>query len=323
MAGNQGTALLSSRAIIGSYMAILEKTMLDSWVSGISVEFNSNQDAETYRWLSQTPALREWIGERQAKNLTVNSVEIKNKKYEATLDFLVDDIRRDKTGQIMMQLGNLASRSVTHWNSLLSALILNGDGHTLGLCYDGQDYFDDDHSEGDSGTQQNDVDATDIPALNVTLAAPTAAEMSAAILGMVAYMGSYLDYAGEPINEDAKSFIVMTGLPLFYSPILQACTSAYLVGSTGTADNAIVNGGFKIQPVYNPRLASATTQVWMFRTDSPMKPFIRQNEWSGEVKMLAEGSQYEFQNDAWQMGIKANRGVGYGMWQYAMRATLS
>ncbi len=40
------------------------------------------------------------------------------------------------------------------------------------------------------------------------------------------------------------------------------------------------------------------------------------------VGAKAEGSEYEFDNDAHQYGIKAIRNVGYGYWQYASHATL-
>jgi len=185
----QSLNALSSRAIIGRYYATLESLGIPAWVNATSMEFNSNQDKETYKFLGQSPVFREWLGGRQHKGLKVNSIEIENKHYEATLDIDVSDIRRDKTGQIMVRVDDLARRTQDHWNSLLSTLILDGDG-TSGICYDGQEFFDTDHSEGDSGTQQNDIDATDVAALNLTVTAPTAAEMSAAILEVIAYMHS-------------------------------------------------------------------------------------------------------------------------------------
>lgn len=315
-----GLISLSSRAIIGRYYATLEKTQRASWVDGTSMEFSSNQDSETYKWLGMSPAMREWLGGRQVKSLAVNGITIENKHYESTLDIPVEDVRRDKTGQIMVRVDDLAARNISHWNSLLSALILNG--HSSATCYDGQDFFDDDHSSGDSGTQQNDIDATDVPALNLTVAAPTAAEMSAAILGVIAYMNSYLDDQGEPINEGASKFVCMTGLPLFYGSILQACTLSNISAGTGV-NNPLVGGGFQVVPVYNARLASATTQMWMFRTDAPCKPFIRQVETDGSLKSIAEGSELEFNNGIWRFGVDSWRNVGYGYWQYACRATLS
>lgn len=316
----QSLNALSSRAIIGRYYQTLEQTGLPAWVDALSMQFDSNQDSETYKFLGMAPVFREWVSGRAHKGLRANSVTIENVHYEATLDIDVSDIRRDKTGQIMIRVDDLARRTQDHWAKLLSAKILNG--HSSATCYDGQDFFDDGHSQGDSGTLQNDIDATDVPALDVTLAAPTAAEMAAAIHGVIAYMHAYLDDQGEPINENARQFMVMTGLPLFYGPIEQACKMPSVASGT-TVNNPLYGGDFQVVPVYNARLASATTQMWVFRTDAPIKPFIRQQETPPTMKTIGAGSEKEFENDLWSFGVDSWRGTGYGLWQYACRCTLS
>ncbi|MFK5283404.1 Mu-like prophage major head subunit gpT family protein, partial [Lacticaseibacillus paracasei] len=82
-----------------------------------------------------------------------NSLSITNKHYENTLEVALRDLRRDKTGQIQARIQDFADRQLTHWASLLSTLIINAPST---VCYDGQFYFDTDHSEGSSGTQSND-----------------------------------------------------------------------------------------------------------------------------------------------------------------------
>jgi phage major head subunit gpT-like protein len=71
----------------------------------------------------------------------------------------------------------------------------------------------------------------------------------------------------------------------------------------------------------NPRL-TWTDKFAVFRTDSPIKALIRQTEQDVELKAKAEGSEFEFDNDAWQFGIDAWRGVGYGYWQRACLVTM-
>src|SRR3972149_253695 len=184
-----GAAGLGSRAIIGKFFAALEAAAGASWVRRIAMMMNSDQESETYKWLGMVPALREWIGGRQAKGFRENGVTIINKTWESTLEILVDWIRRDKTGQIAVRIAELAKRAVEHDAKLLSTIIANGTGSTNGLCYDGQYFFDDDHSEGDSGTQKNLLTATEVPTLNVTTAAaPTPAEAAKALLGVIADM---------------------------------------------------------------------------------------------------------------------------------------
>ena len=89
-----GAKSLSSRAIIGEFYATLEQDLGNSWINSLSNYFPSDQEAETYKWLGQTPAMREWIGGRQAKGLTDNGITIANKDFEATLEIMVKDLRR-------------------------------------------------------------------------------------------------------------------------------------------------------------------------------------------------------------------------------------
>ena len=81
-----GATTLSSRAIIGRFYAALEQNPGVAWVDPISMEFDSDQATETYPWLGQAPAMREWIGGRLAKGFSENGISITNKKFEATLE---------------------------------------------------------------------------------------------------------------------------------------------------------------------------------------------------------------------------------------------
>jgi phage major head subunit gpT-like protein len=40
------------------------------------------------------------------------------------------------------------------------------------------------------------------------------------------------------------------------------------------------------------------------------------------MKARAEGSEFEFTNDAWEFGIDSWRNVGYGYWQRACLVTM-
>ena len=70
---------LSSRAVIGEFYRTLEQDEGASWIGQVSNLFNSDQDMETYAWLGMAPAMREWIGGRNAKALREFDYSIKNK----------------------------------------------------------------------------------------------------------------------------------------------------------------------------------------------------------------------------------------------------
>lgn len=311
---------LSSRAIIGRFYQTLEAGFDRSWASRVGMLFQSNQESEEYKWLGMSPALREWIDGRQAKGLRATGYTIKNKTFEATLAISVDDLRRDKTGQILLRVDEMADRANQHWEKLLSDLIV-----VNGLCYDGQNFFDTDHAEGESGSQKNLLTATEVPALNIaTATAPTAAEMAEALLGVVGWFYSFRDDQGEPINGEARNFLVMVPVA-FWGVAVAAVTSNLLNRAAGSLDNplrGLVGQGFNLEVVANPRL-TWTTDFAVFRTDGRAKPFILQEEEGVTVQAIAEGSEEEFKNNRHLYGIKAIRNVGYGLWQHAIKATFS
>lgn len=301
---------LSSRAIIGRFYETLNANTGAAWVDPISMLFESNMESETYKWLGMSPAMREWIGGRQAKGFRENGITIINKNFEATLEVLVDELRRDKTGQIMRRVDELAIRTNSHWASLLSTLIMAGDGTTAGLCYDGQSFFDTDHSEGDSGTQDNDLTA------NISApTAPTADDMEEAILSMITAILGFKDDRGEPMNEDAMSFVVMTPTNMM-AAALAAVRLPVITDGSAARTAVLPNTDFKIKPVTNPRLTDADT-FYCFRADGRAKPFIRQEEQGVQIAAIAEGSELEFTEKKHHYGVSAIRNVGYGYWQHA------
>lgn len=318
-----GASALGSRAIIGKFFAALQQLTGASWLDLISMYFDSDQESETYKWLGQVPQMREWIGGRNAKAFSSNGITIINKAFEATLQVLVEEIRRDKTQQVQIRINELAARALSHWNKLLSTLISNGTGSSSGLCYDGQYFFDTDHSEGDSGTQLNLLAAAQVAALDVTTpTAPTALESAKAILGVIGYMMGIKDNEGEPMNENAQNFLVMTSPALWQHLAGGVHSSMVGLGESNPVQNIVSKEGFNVSIQANARL-TYTTQFVVFRTDAPAKAFIRQEEKPLSISAQAEGSHEEFTNKRHLYGIDASRNVGYGYWQYAAHATLS
>jgi len=312
-------SILSSRAIAGMYFARLETNPGLAWVEGVSNMFNSDQGSETYAFLGQSPAFREWIGGRQVKSLRDSSLIISNKHYEASLEIAKKDVRRDKTGQIMVRVQEFADRAVTHWASLLTTLILDGPST---VCYDGQFYFDTDHVEGDSGSQSNDI-TVDISVFDSTrdsVTNPTNLQAQVVIGKCIEKILSFKDDRGEPMNENAMSFLVVVPVGL-YIPFLAAINVLATAAMSQNINPSLVKPGMVIDVQMNPRL-TWTDSVAVFRTDSPIKGLIRQTEQEVELKIKAEGSEYEFDNDAWQFGIDSWRNVGYGYWQRAVFAIM-
>lgn len=312
-------SVLSSRAIIGEYFRLLEQGA-GGWANDLSNYFKSDQAGEDYKWLGMSPAMREWVGGRMAKGLRDNAYTIKNKAFESTLEISIDDLRRDKTGQIMVRIGEQVDRVNAHWARLLSALIIAAESAT---CYDGQSYFDTDHSEGASGTQSNDL-SVDISALPLpatahgSATAPAPEELMHCILeGAQAILG-FKDDQGEPMNENARQFLVMVPTTFWKSAIAAVGAPNLAQGATNILTTA---DGFSFRVQVNPRL-TWTDKLSLFRTDGNIKPFIRQEEVPVEVSAIAEGSELEFEHRVHRYGLYASGNVGYGYWQQACLVTL-
>jgi phage major head subunit gpT-like protein len=309
--------LISSRAVQGMYYQALESSQALGWQDAVSNYFTSDQPSETYAMLGMPPVMREWVGGRQAKGFRSDSFTIANKHFEATIEILLKDLRRDKTGQLRARITEFVQRGNSHFASLLSTLIVNG---TSSLCYDGQYFFDTDHVEGSSGTQSNSI-TTDISTLPViahgnAASAPSPEEMQQAILASISKMFTYVDDQGEPINENASSFLVM--VPVGLADVTRAAVSTVRQAAATTFDMS----SFSISAAVNPRLTTWTDKFATFRTDGSIKPLIRQEETTPGLKVKDEQSEFAFDNDAIQLGIDTWRNVGYGRWQGAVLNTL-
>lgn len=319
---------LSSRAIQGEFFQTLEGAFNKSWVSSVAMMTGSNQQYEEYRFLGMAPPLRKWTGQRAPVRFTSKGLKIANEVWDASVNVSVDDLRRDKTGQISLRIQELADRVVEHYDKQLTNFIINGDADVAGygLAYDDQFFFDTDHSEGSSGTLQNNIDSSDVGQLNVaTATAPTQAEMVDAILGVIAYALAYKDDQGEFLNGNARSFIAMLPTNL-YGAAIGATRNAMVAGASGAAfNNNLAASEFNVTAVCNPRLdADSTSIFYLFRTDGRTKPFIVQEEEAVTFDTsLAEGSEYASENREHQYTAEWIGGFGYGQWQHAVRATLS
>ena len=268
--------------------------------------------------------MREWVGGRAEKSLNKYSLTIRNHVYEATLPISVEDLRRDKTPQIRTRVSELAVRTATHWNSLCAQLLDDGEAGTSGLAYDGQFFFDTDHDE--SGTSQsNDLTATEIPSANVSDAsAPTAVEAANIITEVVGYAQTLTDDQGEPINQMPMNVIIFVTKAQHHAAFNNAVG---LMNFTGGVDNPVQGlkkAGWTFEVQYSSRLTAENNIRFCFG-DPTMgaTPLIRQNELGVQTQLEGAGSHEEFTNNRHVFGVKAVRGVGFGVWQRAFFVALS
>lgn len=108
----------------------------------IATRVPSATAAEEYGWLGAFPGMREWIGERQIKNLAQHGYTIKNRRFEATVSVPVPSINDDQHGIYAPMMEEMGRSAAEHPDTLVYGLLK--DGFTTN-CYDGQFFFDTDH----------------------------------------------------------------------------------------------------------------------------------------------------------------------------------
>jgi phage major head subunit gpT-like protein len=327
-AGNiYSTGHLDTRDVIGDFDRGLEAARELDWTSRISVEVRSNRQTEEYAWLGQVPQMRQWVAERHEEVLNKYTHTISNFPYETTLRISVEDLRRDNTGILRTRVGDLARRTVTHWNSLIGTYVANGEAGTSGLGYDGQFFFDTDHNESGSN-QTNDLTATEIPSANVaTTSTLTTTEAANILTEVTAYALGYTDDKGEPINQDLAQLTVLVTKPGHYAGMVQAIGLNNL--GTGSGNNNPVTAwqgrGMNYRVEYVPQRITAADKLYFFIGSPTLSSaaFIKQIEQDVTVQMVGAGSVEEFKTNSHLFGVKAVRGVGYGDWHRAILVTLS
>lgn len=315
--------LISDKGVVGIILQKMDEALGKSWYPALANEYTSDQLTESYQGVGNAPSMREWIGEKQIKQLNNLGFTITNKDYEATLRIFRKDLRRDKTSQLEAKAGELALRAVAQKEKLLSALIDTGDDGDLGLAYDGQFFFDTDHAVGSSGTLNNDI-SVDISALPTgdtgthgTTTAPSPNELSQAISLGVQQLFTMKDDQGEPKNQNLTSFLVMVP-PTFWS----AAQAAVSLPMMANYNNPLKSDGMNYRVVMNPRL-TWTTAFAVFGIDGFTKPFAVQQEEGPSMETLGEGSDYAFFNAAHLFSALWSGGVQYQAFDQAVLVTLT
>ena len=118
----------------------------------LSVVVPSSARQEEYKWLGQFPGLREWIGERVVKDLSVDGFIIKNRDFEATVAVDRNDLEDDAIGLYRPMVEQLGETAKQHPDQLIFDLLVSG---FSSACFDGQFFFDVDHANGDLSAWSN------------------------------------------------------------------------------------------------------------------------------------------------------------------------
>jgi phage major head subunit gpT-like protein len=262
---------------------------------------------EEYGLLGNMPGIREWLGDRQFKELRAGKFTIENKHWESSLAIKKTDIADDRMsmyGPLMEELGQEAAH---HPDELFYAALVAGETTE---CFDGQNFFDTDHAWGDSGTQDNDLTYA-----AATGAAPTAAEFRAAFHQARTAMVKFKNDQGKFLNRPTLKS--MSNLLCLVPPDLE------LAAYEGLTANLLSNNSNVVidrpQIVVAPQLTDAT-KFYLFNTAAILKPMVFQarEPLSRDMKGLddLETKDVKFMTEA-------RYNVGYLAWWTAVLTTFT
>ncbi|KWT81146.1 Mu-like prophage major head subunit gpT family protein [Candidatus Magnetominusculus xianensis] len=111
----------------------------------VAMTVPSNTSEEKYAWMGVLPKMREWVGERFIHNLKTHDYSIKNLQWEMTIAVNANNIKDNTLGIFNPVISDLGRTAATHPDELVFGLLPKG---LTTACYDGKNFFDDDHPVG-------------------------------------------------------------------------------------------------------------------------------------------------------------------------------
>lgn len=271
--------------------AIWEKT---------TMKVPSGSSQNDYTWLSRFPKMTKWLGSKTVKVLKAFTYTVINDDYEATVEVDRNDIEDDNLG-IYAPMAKEAGFSSKQLPDELDAELKN-DAFT-NLCYDGQYFYDTDHSV--AGASVSNKGTAALSAATKTL---VAASYGAARLAIM----NFKDDEGRPLGLIPNILEV--------PPALEA-TAKLICNNKKLEDDKPNPYVGTAEVLVNPRLTSSTK--WMLHvTNRPLKPFIYQERKAPLfVQQTNPDTEDVFMRKKFKFGAEARAAGGYGLWQLSYGST--
>lgn len=266
------------------------------------MEIESNKDTETYAWLGQIPTMREWLDERAVQSLAESKYTLTNKLWEATLGVDRTAIEDDQYGQIRIRVQAMAEEAARHTEELVFNTIKSGGAATYGLCYDGQYFFDSDHTNAGAEYVTNQSNTG------------TTALSSAALQAALIAMAKVKDDRGKPMGVVATHLVVPPDLEFTAREILQSVLNPDATAATYAGNTKVNVLQGRLQLIVSPYLTDAT-DWFVFDCSRTIKPIVLQKRVGVELEALESNSSSGFMRDQYLYGIRERKAVGYGLWQ--------
>jgi phage major head subunit gpT-like protein len=252
-----------------------------------------------YKWLSNFPRMRKWVGEKSIKALSAFGYTIVNDDWEATVEVDRNDITDDQLG-IYAPQAQMAGFSAKQLPDEIVSDLENG--IFTAKCYDGQYMCDTDHPVTDKNGAVQSVSNKGTKKLSAATQAAAIASLGAGITAMM----EFTDDEGRPLNCIPNVLL----LP----PALRDI-GLVLANNEKIEDGKPNPYKGTLEVVVNARLESKT--AWfLLDTTKPVKPFIYQERQKPVfVQQIDPQADDVFMRKKFKFGAEARAAGGYGFWQ--------
>jgi phage major head subunit gpT-like protein len=254
----------------------------------------SGSGQNDYTWLSMFPKMRKWIGDKVIKALEAFKYTVVNDDWEATVEVDRNDIEDDNLG-IYAPQAQMAGYSARQLPDEIVAELKNN--AFANLCYDGQFFYDDDHSV--AGASVSNLGTAALSAATAALAAASYGVARTKIM-------SVTDDEGRPLALIPDLLEVPPALEI---------TGKRLVEMDRLTDDSPNPYKGTARLLVNPRLTS-TTAWFLHCTSMPVKPFVYQER---KAPVFVEQTDAEtdnvFMRKKFRFGAEARAAGGYAFWQ--------
>jgi phage major head subunit gpT-like protein len=268
----------------------------------IAMEVMSSSASNEYGWLADMPGMREWVGERQIKNLTEYSFNIKNKPFETTVAVERTAIEDDTYGSYGMRFKALGEAVAYSPDEIVFALLPRG---FTEKAYDGKTFFATDHKVGKATVSNKGTGKLTVTRFETALAD----------------MQSQKKENNQPLNafigEGERAPLLVVG------PRNRAAAKRIV----GNAIIAVAGGGSEDNPNYGAAnimvIPEITDDAWfLLDVSRQVKPFILQRRKQPEFVALDNPEDSNvFHKSVYEYGWDDRKAAGYAFWQYAYGST--
>lgn len=287
-----------------------QKDVSEAIYKKICTEIKSTKSSETYAWLGSSPKMKAFKDERQPEGLLEHDFSLKNLKYEASIHVDQDAIDDEQYGQIKIRVRQMGEAAEEFYDERLVEVIESNP-----ICYDGQNFFDTDHQEGDSAAQSN------APAAHSDYAVATAADFVAVAKLVFPMMRKFKDDKNRPAKT--KPSHVMVNPDQEWTA--REAFDKEVVNPAQTGASAVTMKG-KLEVLVGEDLTAGGTPandpVYWLDCRKALKPFIFQNRMPTTFTAVDQANSYEkFMRDGNLYGVKNRFNMGVGNWRQAIKTT--